>query len=158
MRVKNLSLRIPWCEPENYLGIDWEPQEEKHHPHNLMPTPHKEITQSEFDAILHCNPECLLGINYRQVFISGERTIGPAHFYFFRHVAIVVVSYSVGMKSEKAKDKPGTLVCRGKWYHRLRYFQVGCNHPNLKTYWKWMHDKVDECPDCGFKATYDTSG
>lgn len=149
--------KLTWIdnvEPD-YLGIDWEPEGD-HHPRNLMPTPYTEISRGEFEAKLHCSGYSIKGINYRQVYLPDEETIAPAHFYFFHDKAVAIVNYSIW--DDKEQEKPGLIIWDGSLWHRMRYFTIGCQHPKMTTGRVAMHNRVDECPDCGFRASYDTSG
>lgn len=68
-----------------------------------------------------------------------------------------------------AIEMPADWTCRKRDEHPLcgieytkldqvRFYRIGCTHPNMTTTWPRMHDRHDDCPDCGFHAVYDTSG
>lgn len=159
MTIKTLPSSMEWAEPENYLGIDWYPKKDNgHHPANTMPEPYKELSLNAFLALFHCWPWGICTTNFRQVVLPDEVVIAGVHFYLFKHHCLAVINYSVGMDKGKAGERSGLLVNNQGWYYRLRFFRVGCSHPNLKTYWTRMHGRRDECPNCGYHIVMDTSG
>lgn len=146
-------MHIPWSEPENYLNIDWNTG-------NNLPTPHVEISQAAFDRFLHCSPFSLRGINYRQVKVAGWSMIVPAHFYLFGRIALAVTTAYCPANSKKLKGVLLPATPDGKWgnQYRLRFWRLGCQHPNLETTTEAMFQHRQTCPDCGWSATYDSSG
>lgn len=148
-------MQIPWSEPEDYLNIDWKSG-------NKFPTPHVEITQAEFGRFLHCGPYSLCGINYRQVRVDGWPWYVPARFYLFGRVALAVTTAHCPSTQKKLAGvvvpteplpggKPGP-------YYLLRYWRLGCHHPNTRTTGVAMCLHRVVCPDCGWTTTYDSSG
>jgi len=146
-------MHIPWSEPEGYLNIDWKWG-------NEFPTPHVEISQAAFDRILHCSPFGLRGINYRQVQVDGWPMIVPAHFYLFSKVALAVTTAYCSTTTKWLKGIILPATPDGRWgnYYRLRYWQLGCLHPNLETTPMAMFQRRQSCPDCGWATIYDSSG
>jgi len=126
----------------------------------VLPVPHREITRDEFDVLFHGRNEGLLGINYDQLHIAKEATISCVNYYFFHWYALAVAEWSAGPDGKYLEEGDmGTIVqCEGHWASRLRYFSIGCQHPNRASKWVAMHDKTVVCPDCGQTAMYDTSG
>jgi len=146
-------MNIPWSAPENYLNIDWKQG-------NEFPTPHVEITQTAFDRFLHCSPYGLRGINYRHVRVKDWPMVVPAHFYLFGRIALAVTTAYRPARAKKLKGilVPATPDGRCGDLYRLRFWQLGCLHPNMETKAVDMFQHCQSCPDCGWATTFDSSG
>ena len=147
-------LSIPWSEPK-YLGINWQPRPDRA-PQNCMPEPYREIDRDAFLDLMFCGDHHHDGLTYRQVLLPDERAHAATMFYHFHDTCLAVMAVYEG---RGPAARPGTPVFGDKaWGYRLRFFQVGCAHPRMESVWVAMHDREDRCPDCGYRATYDTSG
>jgi len=212
MRTDKLGY-IEWCEPENYLGINWMPMGHKRschdcweaiplydrlkrenewtfedkdvcphcggtdirsriHPANLMPTPFKEISRDEHTLLMHCNGYSIRGTNFRStvdIDQDGKKWDVTFHMWHWTCLAVakqylgpnvdVYEDYAVVHRASQQLIVDGTPIRskRGDVYI-LRFFRVGCDHSNMETKWVEAHTRQDTCPECGFRAQYDTSG
>lgn len=165
-RNKGMPPLQVWYEPENYHGINWEPERDRH-PHNLMPEPYKEIDKDEFIYHFMCGDTGLLGINFRQVYLPDEPHWVSAHFYLFHNKCLAATtrfeydtSHNPGKGAVVGRHKVG----RGYSQYKVRFFRIGCEHKGLKEVSKdfaveklgysskmWFHcDHVYYCEECGY--------
>ena len=152
---------IPWTQPENYLNINWKPDDQ----HNRLAEPFTPITQSEFESILLCNSYSLEGINFDQVYFPGSVRQGfdlwSVHYYMFREECVAVLERPIHNEKKLPNPLPmNAAICeRPNYYKFIMYFyKIGCTHPNLKHTTPVMFEQVYTCPDCGFKVSHDSSG
>lgn len=146
-------MSIPWTQP-NVFGIEWD------NGPNTPASPLTEITRDEFLKLFFCGAWGLDGLNYGGYApLPGEtreQSYYQWHYYFFHREALAVATrYGWGtdqVRGEFLPDKQGT---NG---HDVKFYLLGCQHPNMKVAWPRMHDRQDTCPDCNFTANYDSSG
>lgn len=142
-----------WKKPA-YLGIQWIGG-------NTPPTPMVEISREEGERLMFCGIYALQGINFEQVFLDGQKYgEGPMwslHHYFYPENALTVATrYAHHDPTLQGLWLPDRNSKSNGYY--LRFFRLGCTHPNRTSEWVQMHDRRDKCPDCDFTAQYDTSG
>lgn len=86
-----------------------------------------------------------------------DKRMWQLHHYFYPENAVTVATRYA---SPEPDNVALWLADNGSTHngYYLRFFRLGCTHPNRKSEWVRMHDRRDSCPDCGFTAAYDTSG
>jgi hypothetical protein len=143
---------LPWEKPD-YLNIEWPKQ-------NRLATPNKRVPLIEALGMEFCQGwSGLQGINFDGVLVDDLYM--SAHYRFYDSRAYVVCTkYMSRDKAEKLiAERGGDIMEYGtkdSVYYVLA-FRVGCTHPNMADGWTDMHTRVQECPDCGYKAKFDTS-
>lgn len=162
--------QLEWVEP-TYLGLVWDT-------YNALPEPHREIPFDEYVWLQHFSVSCLLGVNYRQVRVPDWPWTAPAHFQFYTSYGLAVTTMHVSYRGlsryqlvsnddaicvydEQTDTRiPGYVVVYKPrmYYLLLRYWRLGCEHPNLQRTQLRMHEYRMACPECGWAATYDSSG
>ena len=152
---------VDWVEPA-YLNLSWQPGGI----YNRLPEPWQEITQDEWLKLVACEPECLAGVNFNQVYLPAvfddhegdvnRQGMWSVKYSFYPSYAVAVASrYQRGPAGQAfVSDKPDG----GNYGHALRFFRIGCQHPNLQSGWVAMHDLHANCPDCEYSGSFDTSG
>jgi hypothetical protein len=145
---------ITWTKPE-YLGIKWD------NGPNRAASPLVEITTAEFLRAFFCYSWGLDGLNYGGWAPLPDQSQDRENWYewqyfFFHRQALAI--------AKRQTQTPTGNVCflapvNYQPGYELRFYRLGCLHPNMKRLQgRHMHDNPIECPDCGFKATYDSSG
>lgn len=147
-------MNIPWSKPEIF-GIKWE------NGPNAAPSPLAEIPYDEFTRLFHCGAWGLDGLNYSGYAPLPDAPKGAPMYswncYFFHRYALAVAhrymntTRSTAIGDFLASDKSGNG-------YDVKFYRLGCQHPNMKRDSPRMHDQHEHCPDCGFDATYDSSG
>lgn len=150
---------MDWSEPEDYLGIDWNPKGQEHHPYNCMPMPYKEIELEDFLGHMFYGTYLPIGQNYKSVFVPGDKCQTGAQIFLFPSYCLAVTRHGWGSSKEDGEKGGGMAVeYNPGWYIGLRFWRLGCTHPNMTTTWPRMFDRRDYCPDCGYEQHFDTSG
>jgi len=146
-------MKIEWSKP-TYFNIKWD------NGPNMPASPLQEISKDEFLRLFHCGPWGLDGLNFggsAPLPDTDKNSVGMYswHYYFFHRYALAVAErYTCQSKalgdflSDGYKDSG----------YDVKFYRLGCQHPNLKSEWPRMHERQDGCLDCGFTAMYDTSG
>jgi hypothetical protein len=144
--------QLGWIEPA-YLGIQWPATQ-------ALATPYEDIDRDEFIKLMFCGAYTICGINYDQIFLGQHREGGmwAVTYYFFPDYALAVGKRYVDLSDETKRALGIPIGGDDRYGHVLRFWRIGCQHQNITTGWQAMHDRHDECPDCGFHADYDTSG
>jgi hypothetical protein len=150
--------------------IDMRCSVEKCHGHDYVQVTLEQAEYTERNIMADC-PRC----HSRMVF-DGRRPgredgLWEVNFYFFPSYAIACGKrYEAALRwnPKKRQDDPvdfsnvlhkGVAIPRDEHYvNLLRFWHIGCQHKNMQPYWRTMHERHDECPDCDFRAVYDTSG
>lgn len=147
-------MSIPWSKP-NIFGIKWD------NGPNQPASPLKEISRDEFLRLFHCGAWGLDGLNY-----GGSAPLpdadGPMyrwHYYFFHREALAVATRYMNALHHQGYPPTGKfLASDGDDGYDIHFYRLGCQHENQKWDSPRMHDQHVKCPDCGFEATYDSSG
>ena len=131
------------------------PNDEEDHHFNYMPRGAEPIEESAFWDLINCwgikqydHRQCYYDPQTHEWLAYGadcSRAMMATVKLFVVHGAVIAHSTKHGLR--------GVAKC-----HESEYWRVGCKHPRMGTAWSEMHTRVDTCPDCGFKAQYDTSG
>jgi hypothetical protein len=151
------TMKIEWSKPDIF-GIKWD------NGANKPASPLTEIDRDEFLRLFFCGAWGLDGLNfggsaplldapYERGSDGWLRGMYRWHYYFFHRYALAVAERF----GKQPDDSRVWLPHQGHGYD-VRFYRLGCLHPNLKSEWVAMHDRRDICPDCGFSAAYDTSG
>jgi ribosomal protein S27E len=126
---------------------------------NTMPTPYVEITVDDFLKQMWCSgysPDSQL---FDQIKLPDEKFIHNTYFYVFYYAVVAVMI--CGWQGEQ----PGHYFIKdyqakkpdGEWTgYNLRFFRIGCTHPNKKETNLGHCDHRVDCPDCGWTTTYNS--
>jgi len=149
-------MSIPWTK-RTYFNIKW------NNGPNMPASPLVEITRDEFLRLYFCDPWMVEGLNYGgHCSLPESEPNSPRYtfqYYFFHRHALAVASRYMNTLRHQGHPPTGKLLASdGDNGYDMHYYRLGCQHPKLTTEWIQMHDRQDKCPDCGFSATYDTSG
>jgi hypothetical protein len=146
-------MTIAWTKPTTF-GIKWD------NGPNQPASPLIEIDRDEFLRLYFCGAWGLDGLNFGGSAPLPDKPKDRENWYrwqyfFFHRYALAIAT--------KYGDKPEDSQCYlpPKKYesgYDLKFYRLGCLHPNLKSDWVALHNRRDVCPDCGFTAQYDTSG
>ena len=156
--------QLPWITPD-MLGINWKPEGK----HNRIATPYFSITQDEFTCKLIGGDTSLCGINYSQVYSPGQESnaatcdLWMTHYFIFNdYVLAALEKYHTYHRLNKEPYRPATeeyLVHKDDYgFYVMRYYRIGCSHPNLQHKNPVMFTHIYDCPDCGYHTEHDSSG
>ena len=157
-------------EPDVGLDIEWGG-------YNTLPTPYHELSLDEALIALHTDH---MGAAR---FYASKQCPLPGGFQGHWNVTLhvwrdKVIAVCKWYDRIEKFDKAGMEIGKGVWVQKrqgggygyfMRFFRIGCQHPNLKELSQeetkakgmshyGMHDHYDECPDCGFAMRTDSSG
>jgi len=96
--------------------------------------------------------------------VGREQGLWVVTYYFFPDYALACGVHYTNLSDETKRALPHLVVPESsihtsiKYGHLLRFWRIGCQHKHMTTHWAAMHDRHDNCLDCGFHAQYDTSG
>lgn len=148
-------MSIPWTKPTN-LNIKWD------NGPNRAASPLTEITRDEFLRAFFCYAWGLDGLNFGG---SAPLPDNPEdrqnwyrwqYFFFHRQALAVATKYTDKHDEDKYWIPPVSKYDHG---YEMRFYRLGCLHPNMQRGGSSArHESTETCPDCGFGATYDTSG
>lgn len=155
MREMKQQMRIEWSKPA-YLNIKWD--NGPNHP----ASPLTEITRDEFLRAFFCYSWGLDGLNF-----GGSAPLPETpndrqnwyrwqYFFFHRQALAIATKYGGEAVEGKCFLPPASKYDHG---YDVRFYRLGCLHPNMQRGGdSARHESTETCPDCGFGATYDTSG
>jgi len=153
MKRMKVPKMLPWIKPD-YLNLDWSQS-------NSLPTPYASVPVREAVREVYCINECLLGIGFDQCEIHDEWF--NVHYRFFRSRAYAVALRFMSKEEAESRVRESggeAWPCdfMPGYAHYVIAFRIGCTHPKLRDRWTKMYERVQVCPDCGYSASFDTSG
>lgn len=155
MSTGEQKMRIEWSKP-TYLNIKWD------NGPNQPASPLMEISRDEFLRAFFCYAWGLDGLNYggSAPLPGGDRKTHPMYtwkYYFFHRQALAIATrYGSEEIEGKCFLQPASKYDYG---YDVRFYRLGCLHPHMQRGGdSARHESTETCPDCGFGATYDTSG
>lgn len=168
-------MRLMFCGAYGLCGINYEQtfiqdptkaripcrcENEKCHFHGYdMVTVPVEDVDAFFEACDYGQcPNCGQELVAQDPEVGREEGLWAVTYYFFPEYALAVGVRYVNLSDATKKMLGMPLTTGGNYGNVLRFWRIGCQHKNMKTQWAAMHDRHDNCPDCGFHAQYDTSG
>jgi hypothetical protein len=158
--VYGISDEIDWKK----YGVQWEMSENGKYYRQKFPLTRREITRDEFDMWFH-RRDFSISIMVSTSLFETETDMRQHPLYntniYATHREMYMVATHRGYDSDSYGD---TFIPDAKQYHKrqsglfVRYFRIGCEHPNLRHTSPRMHEQQYNCPDCGYNASYDSSG
>lgn len=174
--MKTAQMQKDWVRPSN-LGIQWlDELPDRKDWYQGLSHPHTEITRPEYDYLRI--ESSILGTDYGQYFIDMEKKGDPTgylwscNFYWLLDKGLVechfYMNYDkyIGNSRYGTNPQPSFNTGKGEFLHEpsgeygyaMRYFKMGCSHPNMKENSTAMFYHIYTCPDCGLSYGVDSSG
>ena len=125
------------------LNIQWQS--------GRLARPYHEISRDEFDAEVYLSAFSLRDVRTEFAMDKSARVT----YYIYDHAV-----FAVTCRWWHTPDKfPGVMVKKQDGvYLYLRYYRIGCTHPNMRIERQDMHSYTEYCPDCDFTRSFDSSG
>jgi len=133
----------------NLLGVTW-PEGQK------FPEPRVEVEAPVFWGKFLSEPWFPESIVYGQFFETDDHYQGYWTCYVgfsLRKAFMVATRYCRGDEVRYAH-----VPANGKYVYQVRFFLLGCEHPNMREMNLSMHTHVYVCPTCGLRYETDSSG
>lgn len=133
--------------------------------HQGMGEPAHRISSKDFMSKLITSDYAIEALGFDIERVPEDRSANGSLWkvrYFFYPDSVYAAAYWYTTKKHakkgdswiKQRDGQGAV----EWGYVVRFYRVGCVHPNLKRRTIRMHEHEVYCPDCGYRQVFDSSG